>query len=325
MIDALRRVFAVSPGRLVVIDVARGVALVGMFGYHLTWDLADFGMIGQGAPFTPGFRLYSHVVASAFLGLAGVSLVLARRPADDWPAFTVHIARIVAAAALVTLASWFLFPDGLIFFGILHCIAAALIVAVPFLYLPWFASLLAALAIIGVATTVRDPFFDHAALVWTGIGTVEPSSNDFRAFFPWAAPVLIGVGLMMLGVAHGLRPWLAQFGGRDPVSRSLAFGGRHSLAIYLIHQPVFFGLLSVAALGLGPAQSPVERAFADRCEAQCSESGAPATICTRACACTARDMHTLNLWDRMIANALDEAEKKILSRVAQRCVSEARP
>ena len=323
MIAALRRAFAVSPGRLAAIDVARGTALLGMFGYHLTWDLADFGMIDQGAPFTPGFRLYSHVVASAFLGLAGVSLVLARRPHQDWPAFWLHIARIAAAAALVTLASSVLIPDGLIFFGILHCIAAALVLAVPFLYLPWFASLLAAAVIVVVADNVSVTFFDHAALVWTGLGTVEPSSNDFRAFFPWAAPTLIGVGLMMLGLAHGHREWLARFSGSDPVSRLLAFGGRHSLAIYLIHQPVFFGILSALALVTGPKQSPVERAFADRCETQCLESGAPAALCKRACTCTAHDMHTLNLWDKMVANALDDAEKTILSRVAQQCVRDA--
>ena len=65
--------------------------MLGMFGYHLTWDLADFGFIDSGVPFSPAFRLYSHVVASAFLALAGASLVLARRLPFQWRVWTRHI------------------------------------------------------------------------------------------------------------------------------------------------------------------------------------------------------------------------------------------
>ncbi len=56
-----------------------------MAAYHLSWDLADFGLVSPLLPFTPPMRLLSHTVASAFLALAGVSLALAHRDRLNLP------------------------------------------------------------------------------------------------------------------------------------------------------------------------------------------------------------------------------------------------
>ena len=68
-----------ASGRIDAVDCARGLALVGMAIYHLSWDLADFRLAPPMLPFTPQMRLLSHIVASAFLLLVGVSLALAHR------------------------------------------------------------------------------------------------------------------------------------------------------------------------------------------------------------------------------------------------------
>ncbi len=69
-------------GRIAALDMARGAALVAMFAYHLTWDLADFQYIDARAPFSPQMRLFSHAIACSFLFIAGLSLALARQLAD---------------------------------------------------------------------------------------------------------------------------------------------------------------------------------------------------------------------------------------------------
>lgn len=307
----------VKRARIPAIDIARGLAVLGMFGYHLTWDLAHFGFIDDRRPFAPSFRLYSHIVACSFLFLAGVSLVLARRTPFDWRAWAKHILTIVIAAALVTLASYFLFPQGLIGFGILHCIAAALLVATPFLFLPAPLALIAAVVIAAAPMLVQSPAFNVPALIWTGLGTIQPSSNDYRPFFPWAAPTLAGVGLTALlkdQIVSVLSRW-------QPVAslwRLLAWGGRHSLAIYLLHQPLFFGALAGLA-AVAPPNRP-DTAFTRPCEAQCVESGSTRETCQAACACTAREVRELNLWDKMFASGLDDAERLIVSRAAQQCL-----
>lgn len=322
-----RRAIAVSDAahpRLPVVDIARGIAVFGMFGYHLTWDLANSGFIDPMLPFSVVFRLYSHVVASAFVGLAGVSLVLGRRIPFRWDRWAKHIAKIVAAAALVTLASYLLFPEGLIGFGILHCIAAALVVATPFLFLPPLASVVAALAIAAAPLVVHAPTFNVTALIWTGLGTIEPSSNDYRAFFPWAAPALAGLGLMAMGERHG---WQATLGRWQPVAlfwRMLAFCGRHSLAIYLIHQPLFFGALAGIAALAPPSATVADRTFTQPCERRCEASGAPSSTCQSACACVAGAIRAEGL-DGMLSGAPNDADQAKLSRVTQACLRAREP
>ena len=44
-------------GRIAAIDVARGLALLGMGVYHLSWDLAYFGFAPPNVPYTPAMRV----------------------------------------------------------------------------------------------------------------------------------------------------------------------------------------------------------------------------------------------------------------------------
>ncbi len=308
-------------GRIASIDIARGVAVFGMFAYHLTWDFASLGFITRTVPFSPGFRLFSHIVASTFLFLAGVSLVLAQRTSFDWRSWASHLAMIVGAALLVTLASIVAFPDGVITFGILHCIALALVVATPFLFLPPVAALVAAVGVAALPTFVQSAAFNTPWLVWLGLNTIDPLTNDYRPFFPWASPVFAGVAI----AAFVKERRALSLSVRQPdsvVSRSLAWTGRHTLAIYLVHQPIFFGMLAGIAYVFPPDAE--NRAFVQFCVARCTTSGGNVDGCKSACACASREMDALDLRGRAVADDLDEAEKLILSRVTQACLRVAR-
>ena len=123
-------------GRIDAVDCARGLALIGMAVYHLIWDLADFRLVSPLLPFSPPMRLLSHTVAIAFLALVGVSLALAHRDRLNLPAFWRRLAIVAGAAALVTASSLVFAPGQGIWFGILHCIAVASLVALPFVEAP---------------------------------------------------------------------------------------------------------------------------------------------------------------------------------------------
>ena len=128
--DAARH--RLAPGRIDAVDCARGLALVGMAVYHLSWDLADFRLASPMLPFTPQMRLLSHVVASVFLVLVGLSLALAHRNGLNVRAFWRRLAIVAGAAALVTAGSFVFAPSEPITFGILHCIAVASLLAGAF-------------------------------------------------------------------------------------------------------------------------------------------------------------------------------------------------
>ena len=69
--------------------------------------------------------------------------------------------------------------------------------------------------------------------------TGKPVTEDYVPLFPWS-------GVLLLGLAAG--HWLIarDFGALSPLAhapRILQFLGRHSLVVYLVHQPILFGLL----------------------------------------------------------------------------------
>lgn len=228
--------------RLLALDLARTLALVCMVAFHFTFDLALFGHIDPGTMSQPFWYYFARMIAGSFLFLSGVSLWIAHGQGIRWPAFWSRLAKLVAAAALVTLASLWLVPGGPIWFGILHAIAAASLLGLLALRLPWPVTLALAALIFAAGWGPRFPAFDPIWLVWTGLAETRPMMGDYVPLVPWAAPALAGIAL-----AKALR--LDRRPGTTPtrLTNALTFPGRHSLVIYLVHQPILFGLFNAWA------------------------------------------------------------------------------
>ena len=273
--------------RIAAIDAARGVALAGMVVYHLIWDFAHFGLIAPTLPFAPATRALSHVVAGAFLALVGVSLALAHPHGLRRAAFLRRLAAIAGAAALVTAASYAIDADEPILFGILHCIAASSLIAALFVAAPAWAALAVGAAAIAAPFVYSSPAFNPPALVWLGLGTLPPYTLDWRPLLPWAGVVLIGLGLAQAAAARlaGWR-WTAWRPARWP-GRAFAFAGRHSLAIYLVHQPILFGLLWCVVTATGLEARQARAAYLAACPPACVAHGGDVGVCAKACACVA--------------------------------------
>ncbi len=309
-------------GRVDAVDCARGVALVGMVLYHLSWDLADFRLVPPMLPFSPPMRLLSHTVASAFLALVGVSLALAHRDRLNLSAFGRRLAIVAGAAALVTAASFVFAPGEVIWFGILQCIAAASLLALPLVEAPPSASLAAGAAAIVLPLVVQSKLFDPPTLLWLGLGEALPNTVDWRPLLPWAGVVLIGLGLARLpSVMQGLTlpsRWRA----KAAPAQALSFAGRHSLLIYLIHQPILNGLVAaVAASGLVatlPPPMPDFSAFLASCQRTCVDRGRAASECASSCRCVADAIERSGEAERL--GQIDRERQADLRRMADACV-----
>ena len=82
-------------------------------------------------------------------------------------------------------------------------------------------------------------------LLWLGLPPVAYATFDYFPLLPWFGLILLGVWLGGLLYAGGRRGFpLPDLGGALPV-RLLDFLGRHSLLIYLIHQPILMGALGL--------------------------------------------------------------------------------
>ncbi len=231
--------------RIPALDIARTVALGAMVAFHFVFDLELFGYVPPGTTGEGFWRALAVATAGSFLLLAGVSLWLAHGAGIRWRAFARRFAVIAAAALAVTIGTYVAFPEAFVFFGILHSIALCSLLGLAALRLPVVAILVLAVAVFFAPDVARSPAFDAPWFWWTGLQTVPLRTVDYEPVFPWFAPFLVGVALAKLMEGAGL--W-ARLGTTHPgaAARWVSFPGRHSLIIYLLHQPILIGLVWTA-------------------------------------------------------------------------------
>lgn len=213
-----------------------------MIVYHFCFDLNHFGVIHADFNRHGGWLAFRTVIVSLFVTLVGISLVLAERHGRK-RSFRQRMLMLLAGCLLVSASSYLMFPRSWIFFGILHFILIASLAATGFLRLSPRALLLTGFALLVCGTWVTHPLFDQPALQWIGMMTFKPRTEDYVPLLPWFGLILIG-----MAIGSGL-PMQAQAALHWQTGNAsfalLARAGRHSLLIYLVHQPLLIGLLYI--------------------------------------------------------------------------------
>jgi uncharacterized membrane protein len=236
--------------RYVLVDIARGIAIALMFIYHFSFDLDYFGVVSFDFNNDIRWLSFRALIVSLFSGLVGVSLVLGPGRRLDWKRYGKRLLAVGACAVLASAGSYFMFPKTFIFFGILHFILVASVLGLAFLRFTWLNLILGATLIV-FGSTLKLPFFDQPPLQWIGMMTHKPQTEDYVPLLPWFGVVLVGMFLAQCARAQGWFEKYSKSEFHNPFAKLLAFGGRHSLIIYMLHQPVFIGLLAVV-LGRAP-------------------------------------------------------------------------
>jgi uncharacterized membrane protein len=241
----------IQNARIPLIDALRGGAIIAMVAFHFCFDLNYFHIIHQNFYESKFWIVARMMIVSAFLLLVGVSLVLAQ--SHGFKHFWRRTAMLGACALLVTLGSFMMFPESYIFFGILHFILVAsllgrVLITCSRLHLPLGIVLLA------IGLCIEHPFFNHPTLQWIGLMTFKPVTEDYVPLLPWLGVVLIG---MRLGQLCLTQLSLAQFylnqhapeanihAAPSGIKKTLAWLGRNSLLIYMLHQPILLGLIGL--------------------------------------------------------------------------------
>lgn len=223
--------------RIYGLDIFRGLALFFMLTYHFTYDLNYFNIISIDMNNEIGFLLVRYSIMSMFLLSVGMSLALTHKNHIKWEAIRKRVMRLGPAAILVSITTYFIFPDSWIYFGILHFILCASFIIPPLLRFPKFSMLLTLFILVGSATKVI-----HLNALFSILQpplSLPLHSEDLVPLFPWLAVVLMGT----LIIHHNLHQKI--FGDKVfnlplPINKILKKMGQHSLVIYLIHQPILF-------------------------------------------------------------------------------------
>ena len=243
-----------TSNRYALIDGIRGLALVNMVLYHAIWDLVYlYGFDWQWYQGTFGM-IWQQAICWTFILVSGFCLPLSHHPLQRG-------VEVSLAGLAVTCVTLVLMPQALIVFGVLTLIGACMLI------LGVMRPLLERLAKAAPGMTVGCFMLflvtKHLQEGWIGLLdwriTLDPSlyANLFTTFLGFPAPGFYSADyfplvpwIFLFAAGCFLYHWLKASGSLGLFVRGfcpvLEWAGRHSLWIYLLHQPVITVLLSMA-------------------------------------------------------------------------------
>ncbi len=240
-------------GRYALLDELRGLDLISMMFYHGMWDLVFlFGLPVQWYQDKPGY-IWQQTICWIFILLSGFCVPLGHKTARRG-------AEVFGAGALVTLVTWALMPADLVLFGVLTFLGSAMLLTAlvrPLLdRVPAGVGLAVSAALFFLTRNVNQGFLGFEGLLLAPVpagfyantltaflGFPQPGfySTDYFSLIPWLFLFWAGFFLHKVVGRENMEPL------RRSICPSLGWMGRHSLLLYLLHQPVIYGLLMAGA------------------------------------------------------------------------------
>lgn len=230
--------------RLVWLDLLKGIAIVLVVFYHLLFDLDNF--VGLSIDTSAWYWAFAALpVLAIFIGGAGISFVFSSAGRSHWAFISKTLKStgyLLIGAGAITVITWYLFPEETILFGVLHLIAVSRLISIAFVGRPLTAlfvgsiTLLLTPAIAGIPVSTR---------LFVPFGCVPDnfSSLDYFPLFPWFGIFCIGIFFGHLLLKYKRQDQIFPRVSTNYFTRACAFLGRHTLIIYLVHQPIIIAIL----------------------------------------------------------------------------------
>lgn len=267
-VEHVDRVLRSSPvahaPRIHTMDELRGFAVVCMIFYHAFYSMAYLFALPLGGALLRFFMPAEPWFAGLFILISGISCQLSHS----------NLARgfkLLAVALALTCVTALLLPDEIIRFGILHFLAVCMILFGALAPLLKRVPLWVGLVVCVLFYILCRPVY-QGWLGLPGLFAVPTPEIPFALQFLW--PDSRYAGVLYSADYFPLLPWLFIFfagtfvgrwakQGRFPrvfYKRRVPFSswmGRHALVLYVVHQPVIYGLLwvvcSIFGIGSVPA------------------------------------------------------------------------
>ena len=255
-------------GRLALLDSIRGLTLTSMILFHACWDAVY--MLGANWPWysSRGSYIWQQSICWTFILLSGFCIPFSRR-------LLRRGLEVFGAGALVMLVTNLVLPQDRVIFGVLTLIGSCMLMMVPVrkyaaqrqnssgpgsglkksvMLAVLFAALFVLfkdvnMGVIGTGMLHRilpaipawrialpGTWYRNLLTAYIGFPPADFFSTDYFSILPWAFLYLCGYALHGICRATGFldAPVLKK------EIRPFAFMGRHSLIIYLLHQPVLY-------------------------------------------------------------------------------------
>ena len=246
------------PQRIAALDVLRGLTLLSMIAYHTCWDLVYLFRMDWGWYRSTGAYVWQQSICWTFILLSGFCFAMGRRPLRRG-------LTVFACGWVVTAVTLLFMPADQIWFGVLTLIGSCMLLLIPLekplCHLPAGVGL-ALSATLFVLTrnvnqgtlgfegwelgTLPEGLYRNLLTAYLGFPAPDFFSTDYFSLIPWFFLFLTGYFLHRLageGALERLR--------RLPDCPPLSTLGRWSLPVYMAHQPVVYGVLTVLFTFLG--------------------------------------------------------------------------
>ncbi|AIF69251.1 hypothetical protein PAP_04185 [Palaeococcus pacificus DY20341] len=239
-----------SRGRFWEVDFARGVGIIMMVISNFVTDLQYF-LNYSGHPLF--WKLFAYTTASIFVFISGLSFWISysrsiKKSPRPYGKYFRRFGKLFGIGLVITIVTYLFLSDGTIYFGILHFLGLASILAIPFYSFGKKNVLFAIFFIFGSLLVSRI----HAnTLLFLPLGITPQSffTLDYFPIFPWFGVYLLGLAVGSFAYPKGERSFEVAFPSFIPVE-FICFAGRHTLKIYVAHQPILVGLLFLLHGGL---------------------------------------------------------------------------
>ncbi len=227
--------------RIWELDAFRGLCILCVIAIHTVFDLQYF----VGLPIT------LPAVLQFVMDYGGVLFVILSGVCATLGSHSVRRGLIVFACGMVvTLVTEAMIALGMadasvrIWFGVLHLLGVCMVLYPLFRRLPTWALLALGAVLVGLGYWFRT--FTVAQPWWFPLGLCAPHTTfgDYFPLCPHLGWFLLGTALGRTVYRERRSLWPNAPADRQPL-RFLRACGRHSLWIYLLHQPVVYGILTV--------------------------------------------------------------------------------
>lgn len=234
--------------RIWELDTLRGVLMLAIMAYHLFYDLVFlFSLVELSNPFLRGlYEFCNDWLGLPFLFLSGLCITLGSHPVRRG-------LQVLGGGMIITAVTAGMYLLGfadksiIIYFGVLHCLGCCMLLWPLFKKLPAPVLLPLGIALLAVGLCIKSKtLVDFPWLVPLGFTPASFASSDFFPLLPNLGYFLIGTFLGRTLYKHKQSLFPGACASCPPI-RFLSFIGRHSLLLYLLHQPVLAGAVALWA------------------------------------------------------------------------------
>lgn len=247
----------IRPDRAFELDLLRGIAIVMMMFMHFSYDVRyEFSRDVFHYLYSDWFWEFVHpIIIVLFVGISGVCCSFSKNN-------LVRGLRLLAIALCFTAATTFvkyvMDIDCLIIFNVLHLLSLSTLVYSLFTFIEKKTKISSMgmsfiIGLIGIYIIILNnnlDLYDYATdMKWLFVFGIEveglPSMGDFMPIIPWLGVFLTGSAIGRLCYPEKKTLFADAPQTVRKISKPFEFLGRHSLLIYLVHQPVIYGVLFV--------------------------------------------------------------------------------